>query len=330
MSNSDQQPFWLPTGHSPNQAAKAVLDSIRRDQSARLISHVIAGATVVDFGIDTPGSFHAGIALAKLCMGGLAQIEVLPCEPEQMASSLSVFVRTDFPLLSCLGCQYAGWPVQADDYFAMGSGPMRLLRLREPVLEQHVFFEADRDFACGVLESEKLPTTAAIQTVASDCGVDPGRVMLAIAPSTSIAGSIQIVARSVETAMHKLHEIGFLVRDIVSGTGTAPLPPCAKPKDTIGGIGRTNDAMLYGARVNFWVDCEDEQIQSIIDRVPSSDSKDHGRPFAAIFADYDHDFYQVDPGLFSPAVVTMHNLRTGRTFSAGKIETRILRDSFGV
>ena len=30
----------------------------------------------------------------------------------------------------------AGWPVQCEDFFAMGSGPMRMLRGREPMLEE--------------------------------------------------------------------------------------------------------------------------------------------------------------------------------------------------
>ena len=87
--------------------------------------------------------------------------------------------------------------------------------------------------------------------------------------------------------------------------------------------------MLYGAHVTLWVDCEDDAVESVSEKVPSSSSRDHGRPFKQIFADYDHDFYQVDPSLFSPAVVTIHNLRSGRTFSSGRIVTEVLRESFG-
>jgi methenyltetrahydromethanopterin cyclohydrolase len=129
--------------------------------------------------------------------------------------------------------------------------------------------------------------------------------------------------------MHKLHDLDFDLRSVVSATGSAPLPPPAKDGDTIGGIGRTNDAMLYGARVTFWVESDDEVLATIVERVPSCSSPDHGRPFKRIFADYDHDFYQVDPSLFSPAEVTVHNLASGRTFRSGKVETSILRESFG-
>ena len=94
------------------------------------------------------------------------------------------------------------------------------------------------------------------------------------------------------------------------------------------GIGRTNDAILYGGRVTFWVESEDEAIEAVIDRIPSQSSVDYGRPFAVTFKDYGYDFYKVDPMLFSPAVVTCHNLATGRTWQRGKVDLNILRESF--
>ena len=82
-----------------------------------------------------------------------------------------------------------------------------------------------------------------------------------------MAGNLQVVARSIETAMHKLHELGFDVNRVRSGYGTAPLPPVAK--NDLEGIGRTNDAILYGARVTLWVMGDDESIAEIAQRVPS-------------------------------------------------------------
>ena len=124
------------------------------------------------------------------------------------------------------------------------------------------------------------------------------------------------------------HALKFDVKKITSATGTAPLPPPAKPGDTVGGIGRTNDAMLYGATVTFWVDASDEEIETVASDVPSCSSGDYGRPFATIFKDYEYDFYKVDPLLFSPASVTIHSLQSGNTWSYGRIETDILRQSF--
>jgi methenyltetrahydromethanopterin cyclohydrolase len=320
----------LPPEYSPNECAQILLAPDVLSPSARAHARQIAGASVLDFGIESPGSLTGGLILARVCLGGLATVQLADCDPDRFGVSTCVDVQTDFPLLACLGCQYAGWPVQSDDYFAMGSGPMRLHRGKEPVLVDEKLTDHSDEVACGVLESDSLPTESAIRAIADDCGVSPESIRLGVAPTTSIAGCVQVVSRSAETAMHKLHELKFNVRSVISARGTAPLPPPAASGKTIEGIGRTNDAMLYGANVVFWVDCEDEEIESVIDQVPSESSADYGRPFVKIFADYDNDFYKVDPALFSPAVVTMHNLRSGRTFSRGQLNTDVLRESFGL
>ncbi|MFG0261624.1 MAG: methenyltetrahydromethanopterin cyclohydrolase [Novipirellula sp. JB048] len=288
----------------------------------------IAGATLLDAGIGTPGSLRAGIGLARLCMADLAAISLTPCDPAALVSNNTVYVTCDDPLHACLAAQYAGWPVQGEDYFAMGSGPMRAARGREPMLLELQLTES-ADIVVGVLESDQPPSEDVIALMAEQCGVATDQLRVAIAPSTSIAGSVQVVARAIETAMHKLHALKFDVRTIVSASGQAPLPPVAKPGDTIAGIGRTNDAVLYGGTVTLWVDCEDDQVAAVAADVPSSTSADYGQPFAQTFQQYEYDFYKVDPMLFSPAVVTIHNLRSGRTWNHGQIATDVLRQSFG-
>ncbi|MEM9645816.1 MAG: methenyltetrahydromethanopterin cyclohydrolase [Planctomycetota bacterium] len=292
-----------------------------------MTQHLVAGGRILDAGVHAAGCLDAGLLLARFCMGDQADISLVPLDEERFAVPNGVFVRTDAPLLSCLGAQYAGWPVQSKDFFAMASGPMRLMRGREEILVELQLAE-EGPAVVGVLESDQIPGEEVVQSIAEECGVQTDGVHLAVAPSFSIAGSIQVVARSIETALHKLHALKFDVRSVVSATGCSPAPPPAKPGDTVGGIGRTNDAMLYGAHVTLWVRCDDQCVETVIEDVPSSSSKDHGRPFAVVFKDYDHDFYKVDPMLFSPARITIHNLQSGRTFKAGQFEPNILNDSF--
>ena len=113
-----------------------------------------------------------------------------------------------------------------------------------------------------------------------------------------------------------------------SGYGTAPLPPVAK--NDLEGIGRTNDAILYGARVTLWVMGDDESIAEIASKVPSSSSAAYGKPFLEIFEAAGKDFYKIDPLLFSPAQIVFQNLDTGRVHVAGKINEAILKASFGI
>ncbi|MCA9041754.1 MAG: methenyltetrahydromethanopterin cyclohydrolase, partial [Planctomycetaceae bacterium] len=162
---------------------------------------------------------------------------------------------------------------------------------------------------------------------AEKTNVDPQDVVLAVAPASSLAGSIQVVARSVETALHQLHELGFDLSRIESATGTAPLPPIAA--DPLTGIGWTNDAILYGGRVQLWVTGDDESLQEIGPQIPANSSEEFGKPFMELFEAAGRDFYKLDPSLFSPAEVTLYNLTTGRTWKFGEVRPDVLQQSFG-
>jgi methenyltetrahydromethanopterin cyclohydrolase len=137
---------------------------------------------------------------------------------------------------------------------------------------------------------------------------------------------VQIAARIVETGIHKMHEVGFDINAVRSGFGTCPLAPVAA--DALTAIGRTNDGVLYGGRAWYTVQTDDDQVKNVIEQLPSGSSKDHGATFGELFRRYDHDFYKIDPLLFSPAEVTVTNLTSGRTFRAGGVNPEIIRQSF--
>ena len=311
-----------------NTASYQLIESMSSQAlTLRVQKSQMAGALIVDAGNGVPGSMEAGLVAARVCMGDAANVSIVVEDADRFASDISVMVRTDQPLCACLGGQYAGWPVSAGKYFAMGSGPMRMARGREEMLIELGLSESP-SMAAGMLESTELPTAAVVELIANDTGLPPERLAIVVAPSGSIVGSIQVVARSIETAMHKLHSLKFDVRTIFSAVGVAPVPPPAKPNDVIGGIGRTNDSILYGGRVTLWVDCDQAAIDAVAESVPSISSKDYGRPFAGIFKDYGYDFYKVDPQLFSPAIVTIINRRSGVARRFGRINTEVLRQSF--
>jgi methenyltetrahydromethanopterin cyclohydrolase len=238
-----------------------------------------------------------------------------------------VEVTTDDPVLACLASQYAGWQVAVGKFFAMGSGPMRALAAREELF-QHIPGKEESPFAVGVLETHKHPTEEVVAAIVAKLPQSAEHLTLLVAPTTSIAGTTQVVARSVETALHKLHELKFDVRQVVAGFGTAPLPPVAA--DFMHGIGRTNDAILYGARVTLWVRSDDDLLDAIGPKVPASGSRDYGAPFAEIFSRHGGDFYKIDPLLFSPAEVEFRNLKTGKCHRFGRVDAGLVRKSFGV
>ncbi|TWT67282.1 methenyltetrahydromethanopterin cyclohydrolase [Allorhodopirellula solitaria] len=327
--NSENTAFALDRLHERSRDLFA--ESLARPADLRCSAHEIGGARVLDCGVDELGSLQLGLVLAKLCLGDHAEVGLAPAEND-MVTDMAVTVSTDRPIAACLGGQYAGWPLSVDSFFAMASGPMRMLRGREEMLQQlglNTPAEA-HTHAVGVLESDRLPGADVIAEIADACGVPAERVCLGVASVTSIAGCVQVVSRSVETALHKLHALNFDVHTVVSATGIAPLPPGAKRGDSVGGIGRTNDAMLYGAKVTLWIDAPDAAIDAVADKIPSHSSSDYGQPFATLFQQYDYDFYKVDPMLFSPAVVTIHSLQSGRTWRSGKLAPDLLQASFGM
>ncbi len=61
---------------------------------------------------------------------------------------------------------------------------------------------------------------------------------------------------------------------------------------------------------------------SLLDQIPSSSSSDFGKPFAETFAAAGHDFYKIDGKLFAPAMITINDLSSGQSKSAGKLADR--------
>jgi methenyltetrahydromethanopterin cyclohydrolase len=282
------------------------------------------GVRLIDCGISAPGGLEAGRRLAEICLSGLGQVSYVP---SQIAGTpgLAVQVVTDHPRAACMASQYAGWQIAAGKYFAMGSGPMRSLARKEPLLAKLAYQETAQ-VAVGVLETRQFPPDELCQKLAEECGVSPERLTLLAAPTASTAGTVQVVARSVETALHKLFELGFDLARVESGYGTAPLPPASA--DDLVAIGRTNDAILYGGEVTLYVRGDDASLEQFGPKVPSGASADHGQPFAAIFERAGRDFYKIDPHLFSPAKITLSNLDTGHTFVFGRTLPRVIHESF--
>lgn len=282
------------------------------------------GARVIDAGIDVPGGFGAGLALAEICMGGLGHVTYAPLA---IAGETwpGVHVWTDHPAVSCMASQYAGWAIQLEKYFAMGSGPLRAHTRVERELFGKLGYEEWATRGVLVLETRNPPTDEVAAWVAQKAGIEPARLTFVVAPTASIAGGVQIAARILETGLHKMDALGFDLKQIVGGIGTAPVPPVAK--NDLRAIGRTNDCILYGGQARYTVRAGDADLAELARALPSSASKDYGTPFYEIFKRYDNDFYKIDPLLFSPAEVWLTSVQSGKTYHAGHVNAEVLRAS---
>ena len=289
------------------------------------ITNVECGTRIIDCGVHATGGLAAGLALAEICLADLADVRLTSSRGSSVQNFPLVEVAVDQPLAACMASQYAGRQIQDDSFFAMGSGPMRAAWGGEALFEE-IGFQESPEHVVGVLETSKLPPDSVCRTIAEACRVSPENLILLAAKTASQAGGVQVVARSVETCLHKMHELKFDLSRVRSGFGSAPLPPPAA--DDMAAIGRTNDAVLYGGEVTLWVTGDDESLAEIGPRVPSAASKDYGRPFGEVFREYKYDFYKIDPMLFSPAKVTLVNLDSGRSHRFGEVRPEIVEASF--
>lgn len=276
------------------------------------------GALVVDAGVKACGGYQAGLRMAEASTSGLASARlsmgVLDGLPWPYVDLLS-----DHPALGCFACQSANWSVDMPGLRGMGSGPACILAFpgKFPDLAKAA------DCAVLVLEAPALPGEAACKTIAKTCGVAPGRLAVLAAPTSSLAGSTQIAARSIETALHKLAYLGFDLHTVASGMGRCPV---AQPTgdDTLS-LGKTNDAMTFGSQV--WLSVtgtSDAELSKLAAAVPASTSPSYGRPFSETLVEFG-GFYTIDPGLFAPAEIILANLDTGHIHPAGARDEEHLR-----
>jgi methenyltetrahydromethanopterin cyclohydrolase len=284
------------------------------------------GETVVDAGLAAPGGIAAGLAIAAIAMGGFGRVA---CQPATAHSDLpwSVTTRSSQPVLACLGSQYAGWHLAdpGEPGHALGSGPARALAAREPILADVPGLER---VAAGVLvvECRSVPSARVVGEVAAACGLEPNELCLVLVPTTCLAGSVQVAARALESAIAKARHAGFPLARIVDGLGSSPLAP--PHPDPVVAMGRTNDAILYGGAVHLFVQGPAAAARDLAQQLPSAASDRHGRFFADVLAEAGGEFYAVDAALFGPAVAHVTALDSGETFAAGGFEWDLVSRSF--
>mgnify|MGYP000698075591 FL=1 len=293
------------------------------------------GCTIIDAGIDVPGGLEAGRIITEICMGGMGTASI-----SQSAYTenwpLTINVHATNPVLACLGSQYAGWSLSHEKYYALGSGPARAMATKQkegvtvPVeaLYTELEYQDSADTTALVIENDKIPPVEIIDKIATACGVSAEKLTIIVTPTSSLAGGVQVVGRVLEVAMHKAHELHFPLENIIDGTGSAPI--CPPHPDFVKAMGRTNDAILFAGQVHLFVKGSDEDAEKLAKELPSSTSKDYGKPFAEIFKACNYDFFKIDGMLFSPASVIVTAVDSGKSFRAGKLDNTLLDQSFGL
>jgi methenyltetrahydromethanopterin cyclohydrolase len=291
----------------------------------KAIKHEL-GPTIVDCGINFQGGFSAGEYLTLICMGGLADtsIDLVSYSTIQLPT---ITVSSNNPVLSTLGSQYAGWSISKKGYFAMGSGPARILSRKPKELYEQLSLKENSSFAYIVLETDSLPPEFILEYIAEKCKIKLENLFVLVAPTASISGSTQISGRAIETAIHKLHKNGMAISSIISASGSAPIAPVFQGKNEIM-MGRTNDMLIYGSDVYLTVKLEDDgKLEHHVNEAVSMNSVAYGSLFIEEVKKANGDFYKIDPNIFAPARLTIGNTKTGTTYTAGTINTKMIAQS---
>lgn len=316
-------------GSAPSVNARAgkLVDELAADAQALRCAVTIgeAGERRIDLGASVPGCLEAGRRLGEICMGGFGTVSLTSASGLERWP-LGVVVHSTNPVIACLGSQYAGWTITDESgFFALGSGPARALSRVEELYKELGYIDHHHKAAL-VIEGDNAPPSAVATKVAAACGVKTNDLTVLYAPTGSLAGTVQIAARVLEVSLHKAHALHFNLDNIIDGYGVAPIAPPIP--DFVKAMGRTNDAIIYGGRIQLFVRGGDAEAQKLANELPSNTCSIYGKPFAEIFSEVGGDFYKIDASLFSPAVVTVSNLDTGSSFHAGKLAPDIVDASF--
>jgi methenyltetrahydromethanopterin cyclohydrolase len=329
---------------SLNEKALAIVEEMlsKSEELEIKVNKASCGTTIIDCGVNVRGSVNAGVYATRITAGDLIQAYVTTMDYGDFSLPV-IHISSDYPILATIGGQLGDWEVRYENYFAIGSGPARALALDRNIpmavgikrerlrkmgivtytpreIYEKIGYKDSYDKAVLMLESSEIPPDGALELISRACNINPENLFVLVAPTSSIVGTVQIAGRVVEVGIHKLGLLGFDFTKILFGSGYAPIAPLHP--DPIEMMGRTNDAIRYGGVTYYKVDySNDEQLKEFIAKVPSQDNKS----FVSIFKKAIYGFYDVDLRAFSPAKITITNIKTGNTFTAGHINKKLLR-----
>lgn len=285
------------------------------------------GSTLIDMGQQAPGGWLAARYYTQITLGGLADVsyEAFPLGGRLLSA---IRVMIDDPQAACVASQIAGWRLEGSRAGApILAGPGRALNKANP--DHYMDLVAYRDAyheAVVAIQTADPVTSETAAVIAAGCQVRDQDLYILVAPNSSLVCGVQVAARIVEQALHRLAEEGLDLGVVQYAHGVGVIPPMIK--DEVVAMGRINDSLLYGGIATIYIDTTDEAAAAVIGKVVSARSRAYGRPFVEIYEDAGRDFYNIPLDLHSPAVLHLNNIRTGHTFSAGEINEAVLKRSF--
>lgn len=289
------------------------------------VSRFANGSTLIDMGQRARGSWQAGRYFTLVTVGGLGDLSFESFTLGRMRLP-AVRLVVNRPLEACMGCQVAGWRLVDEPDAPILAGPARTLN-NPP--DHHVQLSGYRDHhheGVVTVQMSRPVTEEMAAVMARACGLAPEKLYILASRHACLVSTVQVPARGIETAMHRLALEGFDLGCIRHAWCTGPIPPLVD--DELRSMGRINDALYYGGEVWLQVEAEDELLAAIVPKLVSEVSPLARRPFAEIYRQAGYDFHAIPLDAHTPAVLHLTNIKSGRTFSAGHFDEEVLQRSF--
>lgn len=314
--------------YSVNRAAVGMIREAiaRADALSIRVAKSASGATLVDMGLECPGSWEAARIFVEAGLGGLGRAgfgkfalgaRTLP----------SIEVWVDHPVLATVASQAGDWKLGDGEFAPIGSGPARAIAHMDQWSTRAQYTDDRAEAVVIQLQTTHVPSDDVCRYVAEACQVRPENVYVVYAPTGCLVGSVQVASRTVEQVMVKLLVHEYDIHTVKYGWGVAPVAPIAPDEGEA--MGRVNDCLIYGGTTMLYADGDDEAIEAVVSRLCFDVHAGElwGLPFARIFEKFGRNWFQVPHLVDSPAHVLINNLRSGRTFVGGQINYDVLKRS---
>lgn len=317
---------------SVNKRAMEIVRTIIREKDALNVgvSTLKNGSTVIDMGVNYKGGYQAAKHLVEITLGGLGYLQYGNFDLDGLELP-QVEIYVDSPVIACLGSQLSGWALpelKTNNIVPLISGPIRTI-VKEDKFAKAFPYEDKNDEVVVALQGGLIPDIRLTDYLASKSGVDPDKVYVLTAAAGSLAGIVNVVARTLETSLWRLHALGFNPEKVFSAWGKAPIPPISKDEYT--SMIRSNTFVYYGGTVGLTVDCDDKEITDILKKVVlSKETTDqYGIPFGKLLTEANGNIFEMTKFVHSVTKVILYNVNSGNTFKCGETDLEVLKECLG-
>lgn len=309
------------------EAMKLVRKVIEEKERMNIgVTQLDNGATVIDMGVMFPGGWAAAKYIAEISLGALATLSYGTYRLRDLELPL-VSVYTDYPMISCLSSQISGWALKDMKNDAgivpLISGPIRAI-VRKDFFSEPFDYQDDWHEAVAVLQDNRLPDVRLTDYLAREAKVKPENLYVLVAATGSLVGFINVISRTLETSIWRLHTQGLDVSRIISAWGSAPLPP--PTRDELKAMIRVNTYTYYGGCAGYILDEEDQKITTVLDQLTLSPKTTHqyGIPFGQLLREAGGDIFNMREFCHSVAKINLLNIQSGNAYQYGEIDDRML------